>query len=235
MPRLLDVAAVFLTQGILPAVAASLARPCSVSVSQRVRELLDTQVWSPAAASGLRSWPEGCPFDPSKDVLGAGAERLANKTMAEWEGVCLADYCEIFGLCDSDRRSTGSCDKGVLAAAKRRCEASAGKCFPFSGGVHMRKLYTQFTRHWCRSLECGFEPTEEGTSMSVIVEVLVIFVACLLVFAVIITGVELSGRRGGLAQQLAEKGFVSQGFLRACFRAREGLREALGIPRDKNF
>ena len=75
-------------------------------------------------------------------------------------GVCLADYCEMFEVCDGNQRGQQrqrmrdpQCDEAGLQAARRRCEAALRDCLPLDEEV-TRKLHGHLSRHWCQSIDC---------------------------------------------------------------------------------
>eukprot|EP00929_Paragymnodinium_shiwhaense_P108139 TRINITY_DN7445_c0_g1_i2.p1 TRINITY_DN7445_c0_g1~~TRINITY_DN7445_c0_g1_i2.p1 ORF type:complete len:275 (+),score=33.05 TRINITY_DN7445_c0_g1_i2:68-826(+) len=216
-----------------------LTRTCSRTVSARVRQRLQEEVWQ-SMADG--DWQAGCPFDPSRDLYGKiGAQRVANKSMSEWDGVCLADYCDIFDVCEEAAPKSANCEPAEIAIVKRRCETAVSSCFPLSGSELSRRLHTRMSQQRCRVLDCRFRDetldlsSESAVPAAVILmaEVLGIGAVCALLFGLVISGVETSG--DGLVSLVASSGLVSRGFVKGCVRAREGMRATLTGERTKHF
>lgn len=175
MPRVLILAAA------AAAAAAGHSGRCDPAVSRLVREALEQEVWSATGSQGY-AWPAGCPFHPSQD----GA-------------TCLADYCDVFGVCNSQTPDFGEqdgCDPARIASERKQCDAAVARCFPL-GDPAARPLHVRFSRGWCQVLHCGardewHRSREEGhASLLAVVAGVLIAGAC--VFGFVLHNVESRG------------------------------------------
>eukprot|EP00439_Symbiodinium_sp_Y106_P035324 s573_g4.t1 len=203
---------------------------CSSSVSKRVRAELD-------AAVDVNRLPESCPFHPSKDVRNA-----SNASQAQEPGrVCLADFCEIFGVCPrgdalSETPSAAeACDAAAMARQRKRCDQAVSKCFPpGAADKDTRQKYTQFSRQWCQVLDCSIrahhQKEHENSLVSTSPVLALVAFACLSTFAAMVVLVA-----GGdeFLQLLCKSGVLSSSLARSCIQARDQLRTTAGLTRAK--
>lgn len=124
---------------------------CSLTVSQRVRQHLLREILIPASEAGFATWPSGCPFDPAADLYGSMQATEASTLGRAHGRACLADYCELFGVCGDDAK----CDGGAMARARRRCDQALATCFPLGAGDSVaRTLHSRYSRQLCQMLDC---------------------------------------------------------------------------------
>merc|ERR1712000_640922 len=75
------------------------------------------------------------------------------------DGVCLADYCELFRVCQGDSKfrrrmdPEPKCDNVTLARAQSKCEAALQKCLPLED-KEAREMHAKLSRTFCRLLDC---------------------------------------------------------------------------------
>jgi len=168
---------------------------------------------------------------------------LENKHMNETpsNGVCLADYCEVFEVCQGDskwksqRHKNDECDAEALATARSRCEEGLRKCFPLDQ-EEARKLHAQLSRHWCQVLDCRIREEKrkehEYAMIPVVVLLILMLLACFIVFSVVICCVDYSD---DIFNFLVESRLASLGFVKRLITTREKTREAVGLSRTKNI
>lgn len=117
-------------------------------------------------------------------------------------GVCLADFCEMFENCANNnnrRRNRGNevpeCDNTTMLKHRSRCEDAMRKCFPLSDEAP-RKMHAQFSRQWCQVLDCKIRAEQwkdhHSELIPVIVPLLLIFVVCFAVFCMVVCCVDYS-------------------------------------------
>eukprot|EP00933_Yihiella_yeosuensis_P076470 TRINITY_DN86259_c0_g1_i1.p1 TRINITY_DN86259_c0_g1~~TRINITY_DN86259_c0_g1_i1.p1 ORF type:complete len:279 (+),score=44.85 TRINITY_DN86259_c0_g1_i1:45-839(+) len=212
---------------------------CSVSVSRSVRKRIHEEVLRPSSEAGLASshqWPDGCPFDPSADVF---AQKEKNKTRSP--GICLADYCDVFEVCEDDTRNQKTsgeldqCDSNLMEQARRRCNLAMSRCFPLHTNHKVtRMLHAHYSRQWCQVLDCDIRAEKHRQhigglqSLPRVLGVVVIlsgtiFAAMIFLF------------QGGdeLLQLLLELGIIPSSFFREGLRARNAFRISAGLSRTK--
>jgi len=114
----------------------------------------------PAIRAGFGGqWPARCPLDTHSDVF-AGFEGTGNSNKtAKQSGTCLADYCEVFQVCEptesAQEEMPPSCDAAALARARQRCDQAMARCFPLDSGDKVtRTLHTRYSRQFCQVLDC---------------------------------------------------------------------------------
>lgn len=154
-------------------------------------------------------------------------------------GICLADYCEVFEVCAHDsRRKNGriqadECDAGALSIARRRCEDALRTCFPLDQEIS-RGLHAKMSRHFCQVLDCRIrdERRKEQEAMPVPVIVLLILVVLVgfIAFSLVVCCVDYSD---DIVQFMVESRVASLGCARRILKAREQTRTAVGISRTK--
>merc|ERR1712046_194703 len=83
----------------------------------------------------------------------------------------------------------------TMASAKRDCEDALSRCYPL-GEDASRKLHAQFSRHWCQVLDCRIREeklqAEQNAHMPVAILLILIVLACFVVFAVVVCCVDYS-------------------------------------------
>lgn len=152
------------------------------------------------------------------------------------EKFCLADYCEIFEVCEEERRrrpyrrgDEDKCNATQLARARHLCDDALMKCFPLDQPAS-RKLHAQMSRHFCQVLDCTVreERRKEEELSLVPVAVLLILIVFIgfLVFGIIVCCVDYSD---DIVLFLKESGLLSAGFARKIFKAREETQKKIGM------
>lgn len=157
------------------------------------------------------------------------------------ESVCLADYCDVFDVCDAERRrrpykhgDEDKCNATQLAVSRKLCDAAMLNCFPLDAPVS-RKLHAQMSRHWCQQVDCAIraERRKEEESAHVPVAVLLILIVFLgfLFFGIIVCTVDYSDE---IVMFLKESGVVSAGMASRLFKAKEETQKKVGrVDRTK--
>jgi len=158
-------------------------------------------------------------------------------------GVCLADYCEIFDVCGGDGKfrrrvrhdASFECDNSSLAVARERCENAMAKCFPLDN-QDARKLHAQFSRHFCQVLDCRIreERHREHHSdlMPVVVLLILVVLVCFIVFTVVVCCVDYSD---DIFQFLVDSRLASTESVKGFVRARDKTRATMGMDRTRRI
>mmetsp|Transcript_26695 Transcript_26695/g.48954 ORF Transcript_26695/g.48954 Transcript_26695/m.48954 type:complete len:284 (-) Transcript_26695:73-924(-) len=155
-------------------------------------------------------------------------------------GACLADYCEVFELCDTGPRTRRGkeedCDPAALSSARLLCEDALMKCFPLDN-PQSRKVHAQLSKHFCQTMDCRIraEKKREHDMVMVPVIVLLIFVllVCFLVFSAVVCCVDYSD---DILLWMKDSGFASAGCIRRLVKGRETVRANVGLSeRTKNI
>jgi len=156
-------------------------------------------------------------------------------------GVCLADYCDMFDACAAENKvkkrpkhgEAVDCDTEAMEASRHRCEEAMRKCFPLDSEAS-RKLHVQYTKQYCRVLDCKVraEQRQEETSdlMPVIVLLILILLICFIVFSIVVCCVDYSD---DILRVLADSGLASKGFVKKVMRTRDQTRATVGLDRTK--
>mmetsp|Transcript_33293 Transcript_33293/g.70790 ORF Transcript_33293/g.70790 Transcript_33293/m.70790 type:complete len:297 (-) Transcript_33293:41-931(-) len=157
------------------------------------------------------------------------------------DGVCLADYCEVFEVCNTDvktkrrkdRDAELECDNSTLAKAKTLCETAMLKCFPLQNEAS-RKMHAKLSRHWCQVLDCRIRAEQRkehhGDLMPVIVLLILIGLICFIVFSIVVCCVDYSD---DILQFLVDSRLASTGFVRNVLQARRKTQQTLGMSPDR--
>lgn len=167
-------------------------------------------------------------------------------------GVCLADRCEMFQVCQgyikypprlaSPVGSVGigeswqppACQNETMARERRRCEESLKKCLPLVEDKASRQIHAYLSRHFCQTLDCHArleQHLEQHTQMiPTIVWVSLIGIACFLIFALTVCCVEHSD---DVLKLFVGAGLISTDVERRVTRARETTRRQVGMDRTK--
>jgi len=151
------------------------------------------------------------------------------------DGVCLADYCEMFEVCQGESRYRArrepACQNESLASARRRCEEGLQKCFPLGEEVS-RSLHAKWSRTWCQVLDCKIRDEKrkehEAALIPVIVVLILILLVCFVIFSMVVCCVDYSD---DIFQFMQESGIASSDFIKRCRRARETTRTTIGFDR----
>mmetsp|Transcript_11328 Transcript_11328/g.26085 ORF Transcript_11328/g.26085 Transcript_11328/m.26085 type:complete len:293 (-) Transcript_11328:26-904(-) len=158
-----------------------------------------------------------------------------NETPAN--GACLADYCEIFELCDPPQSSKSSkdaagddgCSPALLAEAKTRCEDALMQCFPLQQEAS-RKVHAQLSKHFCQSLDCRIraEKKREHDLVMVPVIVLLVFVllVCFLFFSAVVCCVDYSD---DILLWMKDSGLASASSVKKIMKGRDTVRATAGL------
>lgn len=155
-------------------------------------------------------------------------------------GVCLADYCDMFDVCESDstrpRKRTNrepECDNATMLEAQHRCAQALMRCLPLDSEVP-RMLHAQYSKQYCRVLDCRIREerrAEEALDlMPVIVVLILILLIGFMVFSIMVCCVDYSD---DILEFLVESGVASQGFAKRMTQTREVTRQTIGLDRTK--
>jgi len=154
-------------------------------------------------------------------------------------GVCLADYCEVFDACSlinkARREKEKICENETMAVAREHCTTAMTKCFPLKQEVS-RRLYAQNNRHWCQVLDCRVREhrkrEEDNAHMPAIVLVILICLTCFVFFICMIYCVDYSDN---VMQTFKDYGFVTDTCLRRFRKTRDEGRKNMGMPRMRDI
>merc|ERR1719443_75709 len=114
--------------------------------------------------------------------------------MTPANGVCLADYCEVFEVCHGETRwrsrsEKRECDQQELVRVRHRCEDALHKCFPI-GQDASRRLHAELSRHYCQPLDCRIRAEkrreQEAEDLPIVVYLIMILLVCLIVFSIVL-------------------------------------------------
>lgn len=151
------------------------------------------------------------------------------------EQTCLADYCELFEVCEEKKRRPRAreeekCDQEHLSKVRHACDDSMRKCFPLDGSNESRKLHAQMSRHWCQQLDCVVREEkrkeEESSLVPVVVLLILIVFIGFLVFAIIVCCVDYSD---DIVLWFQDSGLMSAAFARKLFKARKETQKKVGV------
>lgn len=156
------------------------------------------------------------------------------------DGVCLAEYCEVFEVCHgaspAPRQKIGEqeiCQPEALANARKLCEEAVSQCFPFSSEV-TRRLHGEILRKWCNVLDCKIRAErrkdEQSQMMPVIVLLILIVLVGFLMFSLMVCCVDYSEDIFAFMQ---DSGLSSFGCIKRLVQTRETTRQAVGMDRTK--
>jgi len=165
---------------------------------------------------------------------------MERKHMSETpvSGVCLADYCEAFESCHGDKSKRkrhaakeDDCDNTTMEKHRHDCEQAMSRCFALDKDAS-RKLHAQFSREYCRTLDCRIRAHRrsevQSEYMPVIIWLIFIVLICIVVFAVVVCCVDYSD---DIFQSLQDSGIASSATIRRLIRTREQVRENVGMDR----
>jgi len=154
-------------------------------------------------------------------------------------GVCLANYCEMFEVCQGDSKfkrrkdQEPECDNETMQQVRHSCEEAMNRCFPL-GQESSRILNAKFSRQYCRVLDCRIRAEQKNEHhmdlMPVIVLLILIVLICFMVFSLVVCCVDYSD---DIFQILVSSGIVSSGFVKKATKARNDARKPLGLDRTK--
>lgn len=155
-------------------------------------------------------------------------------------GVCLADYCEAFDVCSEhksrprrEREDDSNCNNETMAKSRHDCEQAFSRCFPLES-EEPRKLNAQFSRQFCRVLDCRIRAErrrEVHTElMPVVIWLILITLICFMVFSATVCCVDYSD---DIFQVLQESGIASSATIKRLVSAREQVRQTTGMDRTK--
>jgi hypothetical protein len=158
--------------------------------------------------------------------------------VAPENGVCLADYCEVFEVCHGEsrwkpKRDKTECNQGALTKIRHKCEIALQRCFPLDVDAS-RKMHAEISRHYCQVLDCRIRAEkrrdEEEEMIPVIALLIMILLICFIVFTIVVCCVDYSD---SLFQFLVDSRIVSVDFVRGALQTRDKARSAAGLPRTK--
>lgn len=199
------------------------SRALSRTVRQRFQRHVARRLKGGQRNSTSRNWPDGCPFSPWVDIFG-WHEKNKTRSKSEWvcnytgkifksehyidlhmetnfmkvapeNGVCLADYCEVFGFCnvveptffESLSAEPPPCDLVALEKHKRICESVCDRC-ALVDDPEMPQLNADLHRSLCEPLTCEFLAAEHhsnrkwcivgGVSLAGFVVIIILCCAC---------------------------------------------------------
>lgn len=156
-------------------------------------------------------------------------------------GVCLAEYCEIFDACSGEviRRTKSDpvpfCNNETMLRERRRCEDSLSKCLSLDE-EESRKLRAKLSRHFCHAMDCRIraERHKEANAEMMPVIVLLILVVLLgfIAFSITVCCVDYSDE---MLNYLEESRWISSNFRRQATQIRNEGRKALNLDRTKSI
>lgn len=155
------------------------------------------------------------------------------------DGVCLAEYCDIFDVCERPKvnRKAPPCIDADMAKARRLCDDAVAKCFPLTDATPaVKRLYAELTRHWCHSMDCGIQEErrkeKESALIPVVILLLLIVIICLVIFSVVVCCVDYSD---DVLRVLVESKIASTDCAKRLMRTREKMRTTAGRDRTKQI
>lgn len=192
----------------------------------------------PAAEAGLAAWPTGCPFDPAADLYSNIPGADAPGTLGRAHGkACLADYCELFGVCGGGAElSEDHCDSTAMARARRRCDQALATCFPLEVGDRVaRTLHSRYSRQVCQMLDCQARAHHRHHEHSKSLLAVSPLFACLGMLGLLSFGSLIFLLDGGedFLRLLTELGLLAPATGAGIRGLREGLRVIAGFDRSK--
>lgn len=141
-------------------------------------------------ASEAAAWPDACPLNPAVDLFAVHEKSKTRKKSGEWEcslsgkvfksehyidlhlernyakevpanGVCLAEYCQVFGFCNITEPSfletfesePPPCDNAEMERYQRMCQDIVDRC------VSDESANEQIHKGWCEQLTCEARAT----------------------------------------------------------------------------
>mmetsp|Transcript_66768 Transcript_66768/g.157240 ORF Transcript_66768/g.157240 Transcript_66768/m.157240 type:complete len:286 (-) Transcript_66768:66-923(-) len=159
-------------------------------------------------------------------------------------GICLADYCEIFDVCQSEvpsRRarpdSTGipTCNNETMARERRRCEESLAKCLPLAEEAP-RKMHAKLSRHFCQMMDCRIRAEhhreQHSEMMPVIVLLILVVLLGFIAFSMTVCCVDYSD---DLLNFLEGSKVISSNTRRQAAQLRDSTRSRVGMDRTKQI
>eukprot|EP00930_Biecheleria_cincta_P021340 TRINITY_DN15841_c0_g1_i1.p1 TRINITY_DN15841_c0_g1~~TRINITY_DN15841_c0_g1_i1.p1 ORF type:complete len:297 (+),score=52.45 TRINITY_DN15841_c0_g1_i1:261-1151(+) len=161
-------------------------------------------------------------------------------------GVCLADYCEIFDSCYGDlrrppRRSSENsqapppCSNETMAKERKRCGDSLTKCLPLEQDA-ARQLHAKLSKHFCQTLDCRIraeQHRDQHAEMMPVIVILILVVLCgFVIFSLVVCCVDYSD---DILNFLVESKVLSPDTRKQVTKARETTRKQIGIDRTKGI
>eukprot|EP00927_Polykrikos_kofoidii_P060367 TRINITY_DN55363_c0_g1_i1.p1 TRINITY_DN55363_c0_g1~~TRINITY_DN55363_c0_g1_i1.p1 ORF type:complete len:304 (+),score=52.53 TRINITY_DN55363_c0_g1_i1:48-914(+) len=154
--------------------------------------------------------------------------------------VCLADYCEVFEVCQGDskfrrRDKDPPCKNETMMRARRRCEDAIFRCFPLDQEVS-RRLHAKYSKQFCRVLDCRIRDERRKETDTALMPVIVILILVVLlgfiVFSIVVCCVDYSD---DILQFLLDSRIASTGFVKRTLKARDQTRQVVGLDRTKTI
>eukprot|EP00439_Symbiodinium_sp_Y106_P004307 s449_g1.t1 len=159
-------------------------------------------------------------------------------------GVCLADYCEIFDVCQGEgsirkSRVNGSsgtlqCNNETMQRERRRCEESLTKCLPLTQSEASRKMHAKLSRHFCQMMDCRIREEQHREyhteMMPVIVLLILVVLLGFVAFSLTVCCVDYSD---DLLNFLEGSRIISSSQRRAATQVRDSARSSVGMDRTK--
>eukprot|EP00440_Ansanella_granifera_P055073 gb/GFBE01059702.1/.p1 GENE.gb/GFBE01059702.1/~~gb/GFBE01059702.1/.p1 ORF type:complete len:279 (+),score=42.92 gb/GFBE01059702.1/:1-837(+) len=210
---------------------------CSSSVSKLVRQRLDEEVRTFGREE--YHWPEGCPFDPSADLFADMKPGAANRTSVSkgFGQACLADYCEVFGVCrdsGAQHEQPQECDATAMSRIRKRCDQAIARCFPPGSSSQLaRTLHTRYSRQWCQVLDCQVQAHRRHEHANAMMSLSSVLAFVVLLCAALFLGMVLLVGGDEVVLLCQDVGAVSSTSARECLRMRTQLRALLGLSRTK--
>eukprot|EP00401_Gymnodinium_catenatum_P018234 CAMPEP_0117523282 /NCGR_PEP_ID=MMETSP0784-20121206/34647_1 /TAXON_ID=39447 /ORGANISM="" /LENGTH=283 /DNA_ID=CAMNT_0005319389 /DNA_START=14 /DNA_END=865 /DNA_ORIENTATION=- len=158
-------------------------------------------------------------------------------------GVCLADFCEVFEVCQSetkyrrrrDRDVEPACDNSTMLKARLHCEDAMAKCFPLGHQVS-RTFHAKLTRQWCRVLDCRMRAEQKREHLDDLLPAVVLLFFIVLVgfiiFSVVVCCVDYSD---DIFQFIVDSGLASASSVSRMTKVREKTRQTIGMERTKGI
>lgn len=157
-------------------------------------------------------------------------------------GVCLADYCEMFEICGwgfnyrrPSRNEPIECNDSALAIRRSQCNAAMKKCFPLNDEVS-RQMHAKLSRQYCQVIDCMIREEQRKAQHSehvpVVVLLILIVLICFIVFSITIFCVDYSD---DIFTFLVESHIASFQCVRRMRKVREKTRVAVGLDRTRQI
>lgn len=118
--------------------------------------------------------------------------RFMNETPPD--GVCLADYCEVFEVCHGEtwrprRHRPSECNQEELLRVRHLCENALNKCLPLDQEA-TRSLHGELSRQYCQGLDCRIREerrrAREAEDIPTVVYIIMVMLVGLMVFTVVL-------------------------------------------------
>mmetsp|Transcript_22461 Transcript_22461/g.49766 ORF Transcript_22461/g.49766 Transcript_22461/m.49766 type:complete len:282 (-) Transcript_22461:185-1030(-) len=163
------------------------------------------------------------------------------------DAFCLADYCEVFEVCNQQPLELGAppgrkraaakrqaalkseaCNDTLMADAKEQCHILVHKCLPLSEGYG--SMHVDASRNVCQMLDCHMRSNHALFHHDGTVPVMILFIGLFLAagccFAVMLVSVE---HGDWLLEAISSSGLASVASVRRLLRSRRVVRKRIGL------